>query len=284
MSKKHLPQHYLFAVYLAGVLVLSVVSLTLNLLPAISPVRIHASSLAEGFTTSSNPKTGMLVSTVADKPGELQLATVDNSDYLVGVVQTEGNGLISFTKDGANVSVATTGVVTAYVTDANGSVKKGDFIAASWLDGVGMRVNQGANQKVLGTALEDFNDSAAKEFDDVSTPGGNRTVKVGSLAVRLFGTPSKQLSADQSGISGFAARLVGKQVAFIRVVVAFLVFTITLIVSGIFIRSSIKNSFISIGRNPMASKSIYRSLLQVSVISMAIILIGTAAAYAVVVL
>lgn len=214
---------------------------------------------------------------------DLQLSTLNNSNYLLGVVQAEGSGLIEFNKDGATVHVATNGVATAYVSDINGAIKKGDFIGPSWIDGVGMYVPEGNEHKVLGVALEDFDTTSAKEYPDISTPSGNKTVKVGSLAVRLSGPPSQQLTASQSGVSGFTAKLVGRQVSFTRAVAAFLIFGFTLAICAIFISSSIRNSFVSIGRNPMASKPIYRSLIEVSIVSMGIILVGTAAAYAVVV-
>lgn len=248
------------------------------------PVFAHAASISESFSGSADLVPGMLVSTDPGVANGVTAATLANSNYLVGAVQAEGSALVSFTNNGATVSVATMGVVSAYVTSANGEVKKGDYIGPSWLNGVGMRVAEGDNHKVLGVALEDFDSSSATDFKDISLPGGKKTVKVGSVALRLFGTPSKLLTSNQSGVSSFVAKLAGHEVTYIRIAVAAVLFIFTLLLAGVFIKSSISRSFLALGRNPLASHSIYGSLTQISFVSMAIILLGTAVAYAVVVI
>jgi hypothetical protein len=245
--------------------------------------KTQAASVSEDFVTNLTFKPGLLVSTSKDVSGGLDLATVSNSGYLLGVVTSSANTAISFGKQSANTTVALNGVVAAYVTDANGEIKKGSLIGASWLEGVGMAVQQDQQDRVVGVAQEDLNISTAKDFNDVDTPSGKRTVKVGSIAIRLSDPPSQHVVANQSGVSGFTSKLAGRQVSFARVVSAFLIFTLALLVCAVFIRNSIKYSFVSLGRNPMASRPIYRSLLQVSLVSMGVILIGTAVAYAVIV-
>ncbi len=244
---------------------------------------VNASSVAEQFETDGVLKPGLLVSTSEVSAGKVELATIQNSGYLLGVVTASESATQTFSKAGASTTVALSGVVTAYVTDVNGEIKKGSLIGPSWLEGVGMAVQAENVNKVIGVAQEDFNPTATTEFPDVETPSGRRAVKVGSVAIRLSAPPALHAPLQQSGVAGFTARLAGQQVSYARIFAAFSIFLVSLLVCAIFIRNAIKSSFTSLGRNPMASHSIYRGLLQVSLVAAAVILIGTAAAYAVIV-
>ena len=72
--------------------------------------------------------------------------------------------------------------------------------------------------------------------------------------------------------------------SFAKVMIGSLVFLSSLLVAGFFVTSSIRGSFVSIGRNPMASAVIYRNLAQVTAAAVVIILIGSALAYVILVI
>ena len=246
------------------------------------PVIASASTLSEEFSSETELKTGSLVSLKKDSPKQVELSSIDKNQYLLGVVTESDNSSVNYVKQSSQVSVALSGEVKVFVTDANGVISKGDFIGASWLEGVGMKSNTDEKQKLLGVALEDYDSSNSNQYGEIDTPEGKKNVTVNFLNVRLFERDnSEEVVTKSNGIEGLLSKIAGKDVSLAKIIFCLLVFLVSILVSGFFVSSSIKGSFISIGRNPLASPSIYRSLIHVTSISVVIILIGTALSYVV---
>lgn len=251
------------------------------------PTPTHASSLAEGYPTSDNLIEGALVVLSNETPPSVSLANLNNSEYLVGVVEDDGEGLITLNKGGAEVLVATSGEIFAFVSDLNGDIAPGDFIGTSWINGVGMKAERVTEQKLLGVALEGFNADVAEAIDitEVETAGGAKDARISKIAVRLL---EREVGPDTgqglSNLEELALRLAGQHVPFSRIVAAFGIFTISVIISGVFLANAIRSSLISIGRNPLAHSSIFNTLMQISGVSIALILVGSMLAYVVLIL
>lgn len=246
-----------------------------------TPVKSRAGTLGEDFSSDKNLKIGSLVSLKKDTPKEVELSNVENSEYLLGVVTNSQENSVSYSKDSAEVSIALSGEVEVFATDVNGQISKGDFIGASWLEGVGMKADFTSEQKLLGVAMEDYDIKTAKEYGEIDTPSGKKEATVQSLKVRLFERDNSQTTSSMSSVEKILSRIAGKNVSVIKIAVCLVIFLIGIVTAGFFVSSSIKGSFISIGRNPLASSSIYRSLVHVTTMSVAIILIGAALAYVV---
>lgn len=245
---------------------------------------VASTTISEEFSTKESFTAGSLVSINREDPSSVELATIGNGAYLFGVVIAEDEGSVTFSKNNASTTVALTGEVQVFVSDANGQVKKGDFVGASWLEGVGMKSLETDKQKLLGVALEDFDASRAKNYGDIDTSTGEQNIHIDVITVRLFDKEGMVKSdSSASGLEKVLNGVAGKQVSLAKVLASSILFLITLIVAGMFIMSSIRGSFISIGRNPMASASIYKSLLHVSGLSVLVLIIGTALTYVVLV-
>lgn len=245
---------------------------------------VYSGSISEGYPTRSNFPNGTMVSIQNGDPSTIEASNVNNSDYLAGVVLSGRDSLVNIKKVNEDIQVATNGEVAVYVSDINGDIAAGDFISASWISGVGMkaRAERSTEQKMLGVALSDFNKSStgAREFKDITTPTGVTSAYVGKIAVKLFDRDvGPDTQAQRTGLELLAARLAGKEVAFIRILAATGLFIISVIISGVFLANAIRGSFISLGRNPLASGSIFSSLMQVSGTSIALVLIGAAISY-----
>jgi hypothetical protein len=136
-------------------------------------------------------------------------------------------------------------------------------------------------------ALEGFNADTAEaiELTEVETADGTKDARIGKIAIRLF---EREVGPDTgqglSNLEEFALRLAGQHVPFSRIVAAFGLFTISVIISGVFLANAIRSSLISIGRNPLAHSSIFNTLMQISGVSIALILVGSMLAYVVLIL
>jgi len=252
-----------------------------------APASVWSGSISEAFATDDRLVNGMIVSIVGDTPSRVELANLNNNRYLTGVAEDEDISLLSLQKDPTDVTVATYGEVEVYVSDINGDIKTGDFIGTSWLNGVGMRATDTTEQKVLGVALSDFSaeNNRYETIEDIDTDDGLKSAQVGRIAVRILSQEvGPRTGNSSSDITTFVQQLAGRDVSVFRAVIATIVLISSLVVSGVFIVNSIRNSFISIGRNPLASSAIFSSLIQVSAVSVIVILIGAAISYALLVL
>jgi hypothetical protein len=248
----------------------------------IYPPKSRASTIAEEFTSNSQIEIGSLVSLMKDDPKQVETSSIAGNDYLLGVVAESNASSVTYAKGGSKVSVALSGEVKAFVSDANGIVAKGDFVGASWLEGVGMKSNTGDEHKLLGVALEDYDPASAQEYGEIDTPDGVKTISIDTINVRLFEKNSSEAAVtSSSGLEGLLSQIAGKNVSLAKIIACLVIFIMSVLVSGFFVSSSIRGSFISIGRNPLASSSIYHSLLHVTSVSVIIILIGTALSYVV---
>jgi len=247
---------------------------------------VNGASISEGFPSSDSFLNGTLVSIKNTVPTTVELADLTNNEYLFGVVETNGDSLLNFSPGSTSVNVATVGQADAFVTDVNGDISVGDFIGASWIRGVGMKANDTKQQKLLGIALENFDDKSTNfiSADDIETPEGNTSARIGKITVRLFDKEvGPDLSENVSTLENFASRIAGKDVSFARVIAAAALFIVATIVSGIFLANAIHGSFISIGRNPLSGSTIFNSLMQVSGVAVSLLLIGAVIAYIVLV-
>jgi len=261
------------AVALLTAAIVSVFSLML-----ITP--LYAAYISEGYLSGSSYPLGMLASINQTEPISIEPAHLNNNSYLTGVVVSEGDSLLNINRNGATTQIAVSGDVEVFVSDVNGPIQAGDFIGASWLAGVAMLADTSSEQKLLGVALQSFSsDSPDKlELTDIETPSGRVTARVGKITIRLLDRDIGSSGSD-SGIEILAQRIAGKNVAYARVLMASGLFALSAIISGVFLANAIRGSFISLGRNPLASSSIYSSLIQISGVSISLVIIGAFLAY-----
>ena len=256
-------------------------------LSVIAPILAMAASISESYPSDNNYLLGSLVSIKQTEPVSIELAHINNNNYLTGVSVAEEDSLLNINREGATIHVATSGDVEVFVSDINGPIVTGDFIGASWISGVAMRADQGSEQKLLGVALQDFSEENIDQvaITDVDTPTGSRDTAAGKIIVRLFDRDiGTNTALSQSGIEALAQRIAGKDVAYARVLMATGLFLISAIISGVFLANAIRGSFISLGRNPLASSSIFASLMQVSGVSIGLVILGAFMAYLVLIL
>ena len=246
-----------------------------------------AQSISQGFQASGELTVGSLVSYAeTDSTLAVTAASTSTVDRLVGVVGQ--NALIELSDGTKQTQVVTSGSVLALVSDINGDINTGDKITVSPITGVGMKsVERGM---VVGTASEPFSD--AKEVHTVNVTdrsGTKQTVKVGLVSVQVAVAYSEPKEDEKSILPTFVLQLAqaisgGRSVSVVRVVIALVVLLVGILVIGVLVYASVRSSIVSIGRNPLAARSINKSLLEVSAMAVGILLIMLIAVYLILVI
>lgn len=227
-----------------------------------------AAYIATEYRTDEDMTVGSLVALGAD--GGIVPASVDSSNYM-GVVTAQGEDA---------VEVATSGVVPVLVSDRQGEVKVGDRIGLSDIAGVAAKW-LGGNSSV-GIAKTDPKNW--HEIDVASEDGTSQKIRVASVGTQLI----KDEGSSQSGnpfmgaLQRTADGLAGKPVATWRVIAALLIGLGGVVLSFTLLFASSRQSFFSLGRNPLASGAIMGGLWRVAVVSVIIIGASLATAYLIV--
>jgi hypothetical protein len=222
------------------------------------------SSIAQGFKTSDNSVvSGALVSLKQSASNTVELSTPANVQQLIGIAGTKS--LIELSSGTGSVQVVTNGTTSALVSDINGNVKTGDRITASPISGVGMKAtNSGV---VVGTAQANLDNVSSDKQVVTNKKGKKITVRIGSVPVQVdkvfYQAPSDTNSFLPPVLSDFASSVAGHQVSPIRIVAAALLIALLFVVVTILLYSAVKSSIISIGRNPLSEQAVHKSLLEV---------------------
>lgn len=240
------------------------------------------SGISQGYDTKSKdivPGTIMSL----DTKGSIEAvpANAAQRPQLLGVVTDEA--LISLNNGDSRVQISLEGTAPAYVSDLNGDVKAGDRITASPIEGIGMKAT--GSGVILGTAGNDLTSIKTTSRTIVDAKGVKHTVHIGLLSVRLnvgysSGTDDSPLASFiPPFLMKFAGNVAGKDVSGLRVIESVSALLIGFGIAAVMLRSGIRSGIISLGRNPLASKTIKRGIMDVYIASAGVLLVTIMSIY-----
>lgn len=248
------------------------------LLPAIA---FALTPISQSYATSQKLSLGSLVSLEKNSSDRVEAATSGNVDSLIGVVISSDSSLLSLSSGQDNqTQVATSGTLPVLVSTISGPIAKGDHVTASPISGVGMKA--GGNVRVIGIAQGELTERNGTKQTYKDKDGHEQTVTLGQIPVLInvsyfFKEPDKTLIP--STIQNIANSLAGKPVSTLPIIISAAIFIVMLIVVSSIIYSMIRSSIISVGRNPLSQSAIYRDLIQLSGIVLAILAVGLISIY-----
>jgi hypothetical protein len=245
-------------------------------------------SLSQGFATSSPIATGSLVALDEKSSGSVVTADATNVNRLFGVVVPPSSASISLSGTGTGqVQVATTGSANVLVSTAGGDIHVGDYISVSPIAGVGQKVGT-SSTRVVGTAQSDFSSSGEGVTKrTIDTDSGKKEVAIGQIPVVIAvstytSSDGKQAYVVPNWLQNLSNTLAGKAVSPIRIIIAGIILIVALISITVLLYAAVRNSIISIGRNPLSRSSVLGGLLQVVAITGGILALTGGAIYLVI--
>ncbi len=244
-----------------------------------TPAAYAVTSLSESYSSPDDLAIGSLVSVQDDQTDIVQAAESSNVENLLGVVITDGSSLLTLSNGKDNeVQVATSGTLPVLASDINGEIKRGDHVTASPIKGVGMLAS--ANIRVIGVAQGDMTN--VKEETYKNSKGEEKKVRIGEVPVSVnvayyFKEPEKTVLP--ASIQNIANSLAGREVGTVPILISGAIFLIMLIIVASLVYSMIRSSIISVGRNPLSQSAIYRDLVQLSGLVLAILGVGLVSIY-----
>ena len=250
------------------------------------PKSITSAGGVQGYTADSVIQNGSIVQLDGAGATKVKVVNQKTLNKMYGVVidphvlpLTVSNG------DSNQIYVATAGTFDVLVSTQNGSIKSGDYVTLSALDGVAMKA--GTDEvTVFGRAAADFS-GKGDELGSVSlkdtTGKVTKTVTLGMVPVAIDIKANPNKKSTKANMPKFLQRLgeavAEKPVGPLRMYLSIAITGISIVAAIIILYSGVRNSIISIGRNPLSRKSILRGLLEIVLTSIIILIIGLFAVY-----
>jgi hypothetical protein len=236
-------------------------------------------TISQGYAASSEMAVGSLVSLADNSTDTVVLASNKNVSNLFGVVVNDGSSVLTLESGNkTQVQVATSGVLPTLVSDCNGSIAAGDPITASPIEGVGMKAT--TNIKIVGIAQGKMGGTKTQTVDkDICSTGEITLGQLGVLVGVSYHYREPEKTIIPATLQNIANTIAGKSVNTLPVIISAAIFFVTVIVVVAIIYSMIRSSIISVGRNPMAQSAVYRDVIQLSALVLAILGVGMIAIY-----
>jgi hypothetical protein len=247
---------------------------------------VLAQSVVQSYGASTNLEVGLMVELQPGNSSDVEALTQANATKMFGVVVNPNTAAVSLsTSSSPHITyVATTGNYQVLVDNENGSIHVGDYITISSIDGVGMKA-VASDQIVLGKALSNFagtTDSLGSTIIKNSN-GQTSTVQLGLVDVSINVAHNPLLQNTRPDLPNFLLNagqtVANKPVSESRIYISLVIIGISAVIAGSMLYAGIRSSIISIGRNPLSRRSITRSLIQVTLTSLIVFILGLFAVY-----
>ncbi len=251
-----------------------------------APVDISG-AVTTTYSADSTVQLGMIVQLKDKAPTAVVPVSAASTTKVLGVVIPNSNVAIVLTPKNVTdqqVLVATNGSYNVLVSNQNGPIKVGDYLAISAIAGVAMKAGI-VEQQVVGRAAGNFTGSgnvitAIKLKDQL---GKDTTLALGRIQVdiNIAHNPLNQKTVDHvpAFLANLAQAVANKSVSVARIYLGTVILAVTTVITSIMLYSGIRSGMISVGRNPLSKKSIIKSLIQTIIAGLIIFIAGILAVY-----
>lgn len=244
-----------------------------------------AQTITQGFGSDTTLLRGSIVAVTLTDKNKIELVSRDQIDRMFGVVVNSNDSAVTLSSGQEALFVATNGRYDVLVSDQNGSVKTGDFLTLSSINGVAMKAEK-TDRSIVGRAVVDVDfsktDTILSKQTITSVTGSKHEVSISRVLtdISIGRNPQYQdKSVLPSSLRRFGESVSGKPVSTIRIFSALAVMLVVAIIATSLIYSGVRSSLVAIGRNPLSKKSILQGLVQVVIIGVVILLFGLGAMY-----
>lgn len=241
----------------------------------------------QGYAADTPLDTGTIVQLTGKDANRVKVASQAELQNMFGVVVDRNQLPLTLTNEGLEneVFVAASGTYSALVSTQGGAIAAGDYVTLSSVNGVAMKA--GTEEKtVFGRANAPFDGKGVTlgttELKDTS---GKSTGKVtlGAIPVTIDIKRNPNIKSTKAKVPEMLERvgqaIAEKEVDPIRIYLSLGITVVSVIAAIAIIYAGVRNSVISIGRNPMSKKSIFRALAEIILTSFVILIIGLFAVY-----
>ena len=269
--------------------ILSLVAIVVATVALASPLSAanYGGGSVQGYAADAPLDNGTIVQLTGKDSNRVKIATQSDLQNMFGVTVDRSQLSVTLSNEGLEneVFVAVSGTYNVLVSTQGGTIEAGDYVTLSSVNGIAMKA---------GTEEKTVFGRAAKSFDGKGVTLGtttlkdtngktNQTVKLGLIPVTIDIRRNPNTISTTANLPDILQRvgqaIAEKEVSPIRIYLSLAITAVSLVAAIAVLYSGIRSGVISIGRNPMSKKSIFRALLEVILTSVLILIIGLFAVY-----
>jgi hypothetical protein len=245
---------------------------------------LSAQSVTQGYSSDKTLQRGTVVSLDGENTNKVVTADKQNQERLHGVVVASNDSSFTLSNESEKTFVATVGRFDMLVSTEGGTIQPGDFLTISSIAGIATKAGE-LDPYTVGKAIVGFdgaeNAISSQELKD--SLGNTNNVSIGRILVDIGVGSNPLLRPAESTLPEFlekaAEQIADKPVSPVRVYISVIILLAAAGVAGSLLYSGTRSSMVSIGRNPLAKKSVSKSLIQIILFSIIIFLIGLFGVY-----
>lgn len=252
---------------------------------AVSSVVVPASAIGnggasvQGYAADRVFDYGTIVKLEGDSTNRVTIATQADMQNMFGVTVDPAALPVVLKNDALEneTFVAVSGTYNVLVSTQGGPISAGDQLTVSSINGVAMKAGT-EESTVLGRAGRGFDDeSTAIGKKTLADPESQttKTVSIGSVPVTIEIQRNPNEISTKANVPEFLERVgqavAEKEVSPIRMYLSLAITAISLLAAIVVLYAGVRNGVISIGRNPMSKKSIFRALMETILTSVLIL-------------
>lgn len=253
----------------------------------VSAQETYGGGSVQAYAAETPIANGTIVQLAGEKADSVKIASQSQLQNMFGV--SVDRNQIPLRVSGEELTnetfVAVSGTYNVLVSTEAGPIATGDYVTLSAITGVAMKAGT-EEATVFGRANGTFDgrgvslgQSTIKDKSGATT----QTVTLGSIPVTIDIKRNPNEKTTESNLPDFLQRvgqeIAEKEVSPIRIYLSMGITLISIIATIVMLYAGIRNALISIGRNPMSRKSVFRALLEVILTAALVLIIGLFAVY-----
>ena len=254
--------------------------------PLFAETSTYGGGSVSGYAADEPLDYGRIVTLEGKNANKVKPATQSDVQNMFGVTVDPQQIPLTISHEGIQneTYVAVSGTYNVLVSTQGGDIKSGDYVTLSSLDGIAMKTGD-QEVTVFGRANAAFSakDSSLGTQELKDSSGGTKTVSLGLVPVTIDIKNNPNHKSTKVNVPDFLERIgrqiAEKEVSPIRIYISVGIAVVSLIAALAVLYAGVRNSVISIGRNPMSKRSIFRALVEVILTSLLILIIGLFAVY-----
>ncbi len=241
----------------------------------------------QGYAADTALDNGTIVQLTGKSANRVKISTQSELQNMFGVTVDRSQLSVILSSGGLEneVFVAASGTYNVLVSTQGGSIAVGDYVTLSSVNGVAMKAST-EEKTVFGRANGSFDgkgvtlgETTLKDTDGKT----NKKVTLGQIPVTIDIKKNPNEKSTKVQVPEILERIgqaiAEKEVSPIRIYLSMGITVVSLIAAIAVLYSGIRSGVISIGRNPMSKKSIFRALIEIILTSILILIIGLFAVY-----
>ena len=241
----------------------------------------------QGYAGVASYDNGTIVELDSKGSNTVKIASEANMQNMFGVTVDRNQLLVSSSnQDLKNESfVAVSGTYNVLVSTQGGSIAAGDYVTLSSINGVAMKAGT-EESTVFGRSAASFDGKGVTlGTTTLKDTAGNtlKTVTLGLIpvTVNIQHNPNEKSTKVKvpEALERIGEAIAEKEVSPIRIYLSMGIAAISILAAIAILYSGVRSGVISIGRNPMSKKSIFRALLEIILTTILILIIGLFAVY-----